>query len=147
MLNREEAGRTVNAPPQPAAREGLRANLGSSVCVKGELSGSEDLTVDGRVEGRINLSDHMLTIGPNAKIEADIVAKVVMVFGSIVGSVTAREKIEIRQGGSLQGDLTCSRIVIQDGAHFSGKANMGTPKSKGNGAAADKSMPAMAAAG
>lgn len=100
-------------------------NIGSSICIYGQVSGAEDLSIDGQVEGRIDLPDHALTVGPNANIKGDIVAKVVAVFGSVIGSVTAREKADIRRGGSLQGDLVCTRIAIQDGAHFCGNVEMG----------------------
>ena len=107
-------------------RETFVANVGSSVFVKGELTGSEDVTVDGRVEGRIDLPDHALTIGPNGHIQADIVAKVLTVFGLVVGGIRARDKVDIRRGGSLEGDLACARLAIQDGAHFCGKVDMQT---------------------
>jgi len=101
------------------------ANLGRLVTVNGELTGSEDLTVDGRVEGSIDLPDHKLTIGPNANVQARIAAKVVTVFGSVVGHITARDTI-IRAGASVEGDLECDRLALQDGAHFCGKVAMGT---------------------
>jgi cytoskeletal protein CcmA (bactofilin family) len=106
------------------------ARLGSSVSVKGDLCGSEDLTVDGRVEGRIELPDHALTIGPNANIQADIAARIVTVFGSVVGRITARDKVEIRRGGSLEGQLASACIAIQDGAHFCGNVEMPARKPK-----------------
>jgi cytoskeletal protein CcmA (bactofilin family) len=107
-------------------KESLVANVGSSVFVKGELTGSEDVTVDGRVEGRIDLPDHALTIGPNGHIQADIVARVLTIFGLVVGGIRARDKVDIRRGGSLEGDLACARLAIQDGAHFCGKVDMQT---------------------
>ena len=140
MWNREEsrsgsgnADRPMGVPaPQdwrPSdAKAILVANVGSSVFVKGELTGSEDVTVDGRVEGRIDLPDHALTIGPNGHIQADIVAKVLTVFGLVVGGIRARDKVDIRRGGSLEGDLACARLAIQDGAHFCGKVDMGVSK-------------------
>src|SRR5919204_1700909 len=109
------------APAGTPVPESRIAKLGSSVIVKGELTGSEDLTVDGRVEGKIDLPDHTLTIGPNADIRANIVAKTVTVFGNVVGDISARHSIDIRRGGSLVGQLACARIAIQDGAQFSGR--------------------------
>jgi len=97
------------------------AQLGRSVCVKGEITGSEDLTVDGQVDGRILLPEHVLTVGPNATVCADVTAKVVMVFGSVLGTVVAHDKIEIRRSGSVEGNVTCKRLVVQDGAILSGK--------------------------
>jgi cytoskeletal protein CcmA (bactofilin family) len=97
------------------------ATLGNSVFVKGEITGSEDLTIDGQVEGRIGLPEHTLTVGPNATIVADINAKSVIVFGSVVGTITAREKVELRSSASAEGAITCGRISVQDGAKLSGK--------------------------
>ena len=102
--------------------------------IKGELTGSEDLTLDGRVEGRISLPDHSLTIGPNAHVQADVVAKAVTLFGSVVGAVTARDRVDIRRGASLEGELSCARIAIQEGAHFCGKVVMGPRRATANGA-------------
>jgi cytoskeletal protein CcmA (bactofilin family) len=97
------------------------ASLGGSIFVKGEINGSEDLTVDGRVEGRIDLPEHALTIGPNAKIEATITAKVVTIFGSVTGTITAREKVDVRSSATVQGIVTCGRIAVQEGATVNGK--------------------------
>lgn len=97
------------------------AQFGRSVCVKGEITGSEDLTVDGQVDGRITLPDHVLTVGPNATICADVTAKVVMVFGTVLGTVTAHDKIEVRRSGSVEGDVVCARLAVQDGAILCGK--------------------------
>jgi cytoskeletal protein CcmA (bactofilin family) len=97
------------------------ATLGNSVFVKGEITGSEDLTIDGQVEGRIGLPEHTLTVGPNATLVADINAKSVIVFGSVVGTITAREKVELRSSASAEGAITCGRILVQDGAKLNGK--------------------------
>jgi cytoskeletal protein CcmA (bactofilin family) len=99
-------------------------NIGKSVIVKGELSGSEDLTIDGQVEGKIELRDHVLTIGPNGKIKAEVFAKAVVVLGQVTGNVTATEKIDIRDNGSLEGDLQSPRVAIAEGAHFRGSIDM-----------------------
>ena len=97
------------------------ATLGASVCIKGEITGSEDLTIDGQVEGRISLPEHALTIGPNATVCADITAKVVTVFGTVLGSITAHEKVDVRRSGSVEGDVACASLVVQDGAIMCGK--------------------------
>jgi cytoskeletal protein CcmA (bactofilin family) len=97
------------------------ATIGMSVSIKGEIKGSEDLTVDGQLEGRIDLPEHSLTIGPNATVLADIVAKVVTIFGSVIGNVSAREKADIRKTASVEGTLTCGRLAVQEGAKISGK--------------------------
>jgi cytoskeletal protein CcmA (bactofilin family) len=97
---------------------------GSSLRIKGELLGSEDLTIDGNLEGRIDLPDSALTVGPKGLIQAQVVARVVSVLGSVRGNVTARDKIEIREGGSIYGDLASPRLVIHEGGHFDGRVNM-----------------------
>jgi cytoskeletal protein CcmA (bactofilin family) len=97
------------------------ATLGNSVFVKGEISGSEDLTIDGQVEGRIKLPEHTLTVGPNATIVADLDAKVVIVFGSVVGTITARERVELRSSASAEGAISCGCISVQEGAKLCGK--------------------------
>jgi len=109
------------------------ATLGNSVFVKGEITGSEDLTIDGQVEGRIDLPDHTLTVGPNATLVADINAKNVIVFGSVVGTLVAREKVELRSSASAEGAVTCGRISVQEGAKLNGKLEtkeQSAPKSK-----------------
>ena len=109
------------------------ATLGNSVFVKGEITGSEDLTIDGQVEGRIALPEHTLTVGPNATLVADINAKSVIVFGSVVGTITARDKVELRSSASAEGAISCGRVSVQDGAKLNGKVetkDKRTPVSK-----------------
>ena len=122
----------VSTPPQhhahaaPAAREIERdkVNIGKSVVIKGELSGSEDLTIEGHVEGRIELRENVLTIGPNGKIRAEVFAKAVIVLGEVAGNVTASEKVDIRDNGSVDGDIASPRVAIAEGAHFRGSVDM-----------------------
>jgi cytoskeletal protein CcmA (bactofilin family) len=99
-------------------------NIGKSVVIKGELNGSEDLTIEGHVEGRIELKDHVLTIGPNGKIKAELFAKAIVVLGEVVGNVSASEKVDIRENGSVDGDITAPRVAIAEGAHFRGSVDM-----------------------
>ena len=99
-------------------------NIGKSVVIKGELSGSEDLTIEGHVEGRIDLKDNVLTIGPNGKIKAEVFAKSVVVLGEVTGNVTASEKVDIRDNGSVDGDIASPRVAIAEGAHFRGSVDM-----------------------
>jgi cytoskeletal protein CcmA (bactofilin family) len=107
-----------------------KVNIGKSVVIKGELSGSEDLTIEGHVEGRIELRDNVLTIGPNGKIRAEVFAKAVIVLGEVAGNVTASEKVDIRDNGSVDGDIVSPRVAIAEGAHFRGSVDMqrGTAK-------------------
>jgi cytoskeletal protein CcmA (bactofilin family) len=99
-------------------------NIGKSVVIKGELNGSEDLTIEGHVEGKIELKDHVLTIGPNGKIKAQVFAKSVIVLGEVNGNVTASEKVDIRDNGSVDGDIVSPRVAIAEGAHFRGSVDM-----------------------
>ena len=111
--------------PEPRPHTGRDVvNIGKSVIIKGELNGSEDLTVEGQVEGKIELKDHILTIGPNGKIKAQVFAKAVIVLGEVHGNVTATDKVEIRDGGSVDGDIVAPRVAIADGAHFRGSVDM-----------------------
>ena len=101
-----------------------QVNIGKSVVIKGELSGSEDLTIEGHVEGRIELRENVLTIGPNGKIRAEVFAKAVIVLGEVTGNVTASEKCDIRDNGSVDGDIISPRVAIAEGAHFRGSVDM-----------------------
>src|SRR6476660_2372033 len=144
MWKRDEAVRPASgqpaapqAPQAPAAagapapraeasqnRERDIVNIGKSVVIKGELNGSEDLTIEGQVEGTIQLRDHILTIGANGKIKAQIFATAVIVLGSVTGNVTASEKVDIRDAGSVDGDIISPRVAIAEGAHFRGSVDM-----------------------
>jgi cytoskeletal protein CcmA (bactofilin family) len=131
MWKRDEAVKpTTYQPaavsPQPESRRIERdvVNIGKSVVIKGELNGSEDLTIEGQVEGKIELKEHALTIGPNGKIKAQIFAKSVIVLGEVNGNVTASEKVDIRDGGSVDGDIVSPRVAIAEGAHFRGSVDM-----------------------
>ena len=106
------------------SREKDIVNIGKSVVIKGELNGSEDLTIEGHVEGTIQLRDHVLTIGPNGKIKAQVFAKAVIVLGEVMGNVTASDKVDIRDNGSVDGDIVSPRVAIAEGAHFRGSVDM-----------------------
>jgi cytoskeletal protein CcmA (bactofilin family) len=99
-------------------------NIGQTIFIKGELTGTEDLTIDGRVEGKIELKDHNLTIGPNGKIKADLYAKNIVITGEVLGNAFASEKVEVTNSGVLKGDIVSPRIVIADGAQFKGSVDM-----------------------
>lgn len=98
--------------------------VGRGISIKGELMGKEDLAIDGHVEGAINLQAHELTIGASARIKAQIKARSVIVLGRIHGDVTATERIEVRQGGAIDGDVTAPRVAIAEGSHFRGRIDM-----------------------
>ncbi len=175
MWKRDEAVKPGGGPSQPAptapivpapAQEAARSqpvasvdthralektvNIGKSVIIKGELNGSEDLTIEGQVEGKIELRQNVLTIGPNGKIKAQVFAKSVIILGEVTGNVTASEKVDIRDNGSVDGDLTAPRVAIAEGAHFRGSIDMqrtGAKPGEGKEGKAEQKAPAAAAAG
>ena len=112
-----------SAPPSSTGSSRL-VNIGQTIFIKGELTGTEDLTIEGRVEGKIELKDHNLTIGPNGKIKADVFAKSIVITGELLGNAFASEKVEITNAGILKGDIVSPRIVIADGAQFKGSVDM-----------------------
>ena len=134
--------------------KGAVAHIGKSVVIRGELSGSEDLYIDGQVEGTIELREHNLTVGPNGRVNANVNAKEVIVQGAVKGNIRAVDRVEIRKSGSVSGDLVAARIVIEDGAFFKGSIDIqkgGDGKSGGGGKhdsapASQPTQPAMAAA-
>ncbi len=101
-----------------------QVKIGKTIVVRGELSGEEDLTVEGRVEGKIRLEGHHLTIGETGNISAEVVAKTVNVIGQMKGNLYAKEKVEISDSGSLTGDIRSPRVIIADGAKFKGSVDM-----------------------
>ena len=126
--------------------EGGAATLGESVVIKGELSGNEDLTIEGQIEGTIELREHVLTIGPKGQIEgtielrehvltigpkgtikAQVSARSVIVAGTVTGDITATETVSIQENGSVDGDITAPRVAIGEGAHFRGSIDMQQP--------------------
>ena len=108
--------------PNPNKEEVI--NIGKSVFIKGELTGDEDLTIEGRIEGRIELKAHNLVIGPNGKIKAEINAKNVTIIGNVVGNVCAEELVEVKSSGSVVGNITSSRVSVLDGAHVKGRIDL-----------------------
>ena len=111
-------------PPRTSERNTGMVNIGKSIVIKGELNGSEDLTIDGHIEGKIELKDNVLTIGPNGKIQAQTFAKSVIVLGTVIGNITASDKVEIRDSGSVDGDVISPRVAIAEGAQFHGSVDM-----------------------
>ena len=104
------------------------ANIGKSITLKGDLSGNEDLVVDGNVEGRIELPNNQLTIGSSGNVKADISAKSVVIIGKVAGNVTGVERVQIESTGSVSGDVRTPRLVVQEGATLNGSVEMGTPQ-------------------
>src|SRR5882762_7598416 len=112
-------------PPHAVEERRIVAWVGKSVLFRGDVIGLEDMAIDGRVEGTIELRDHNLTIGPDAHIQADIVAKVVTVLGVVVGTITASEAVDIRETGSVEGNIMSRRLTMADGAVVRGRVDTG----------------------
>lgn len=115
------------APGAPASASGEQATIGKSLIVKGEVTGSESLYIDGKVEGAINLPGNRVTIGRNGQVAANIVAREVVVLGKVRGNCQASDRVDIRSEGSLTGDVIAARISIEDGAFFKGGIDIRKP--------------------
>jgi cytoskeletal protein CcmA (bactofilin family) len=143
--------------PTDARSEVVRggaAVIGKSVILKGQIYGREDLTIDGEVEGTVELQEHRLTVGPNGKVVATIKAREIVVLGTVHGDIETREKIEIRKDAKVVGDIRTARIVIEDGAYFKGSIDIvraeapkpaAVPKPQPVASAATSASPAAAA--
>jgi len=132
----EPAARPAPQPEPPrAVVEPVRAGgmmeqtgrIGKSIVIRGELSGHEDLTIEGTVEGKIELKEHHLIVGTTGKIQAEVFAKTVNIQGEVQGNVRAEDRIEIATSGTVKGDLVAPRIIIADGARFKGSVDMDKP--------------------
>ncbi len=128
----QDANRSTPPPtsaPSPSrsemTRPGKPATIGQSVQIKGKLSGQEDLIIDGKIDGKILVHDHHLTIGPNGHINAEVHAKSVQINGAVAGNITADDKVEISSSGSVLGDITAPRVALADGSNFKGRIDMG----------------------
>jgi cytoskeletal protein CcmA (bactofilin family) len=116
-----------------AVPTGEQATIGKSLVVKGEVSGSESLYIDGKVEGTINLPGNCVTVGRNGQVAANILAREVVVLGKVRGNVNASDRVDIRSEGSLTGDVAAARISIEDGAYFKGGIDIRKPGVGKNG--------------
>jgi cytoskeletal protein CcmA (bactofilin family) len=133
MWNRDVSAydREPGTPPEPPAADRVTeerrrvAWVGKSVVFRGDLISLEDMTIDGRVEGMIEIREHHLTVGPEAHIEADVVAKTVTVFGQLTGTIVASGNVTIRETASVEGDITCPRVAIADRAVVRGRIDTG----------------------
>jgi cytoskeletal protein CcmA (bactofilin family) len=124
-----------------AVPTGEQATIGKSLFVKGEVSGSESLYVDGKVEGTINLPGNRVTVGRNGQVAANITAREVVVLGKVRGNVHASDRVDIRSEGSLTGDVAAARISIEDGAYFKGGIDIRKPGDTKNGSSASVAEP------
>jgi len=142
---------STGAAPTAAAASGEQATIGKSLVVKGEVTGSESLYIDGKVEGSINLPGNRVTVGRNGQVAANILAREVVVLGKVRGNINASDRVDIRSEGSLTGDVAAARISIEDGAYFKGgidirKPGDGKANAAPNSSAVHTSEPALAEA-
>ncbi|MGO9274019.1 MAG: bactofilin family protein [Terriglobia bacterium] len=114
--------RTLSAPAVDQGRN--QTVLGRSVVVSGELSGAEDLLIEGQLEGTIRLQEHTLTVGQHGQVKAEVNARQVIVLGTVHGNITARDRIEIRKTGHVVGDLVSAGVAIEEGAYFKGSIDI-----------------------
>lgn len=137
----------VTRPPDNFRAE--MAHIGKSVLIKGELSGSEDLYLDGEVEGSVELKQHSLTIGPHGRVRANIHAREVVVHGKVDGNVTGDDRVELKKSAVLAGDITTQRIMIEDGAYFKGAIDIKkeSGRTEGHESRRESAMSAAAGAG
>jgi cytoskeletal protein CcmA (bactofilin family) len=112
----------------PSTRSSAR--LGASLQIKGHITGTEDLQIDGTIDGPITLRGHQLTVGSSAQLNSEIHAGEVIVFGKVVGNVHARERVDVKTNGSIIGDISTARISIEDGAHFKGRIEIDPTKTQ-----------------
>ena len=117
------------------AVENAPAHIGKTIVICGEVKGSEDLIVDGRVEGTVSLSESRLTIGPNANIAADLSAKDILILGKVQGNLIASGRVELRAGCQVEGDIRALRLAVEDNAVFRGKVDLTQAVSRGSEAA------------
>lgn len=144
MWRRDEAPNPMPNEPQPEKQTprpdphrssppatGERATIGRSITIRGEVSGDEDLLIQGQVDGSVELKEQAVTVGREGKVKANITARMVTVEGEVEGDLKADEQVILRSSAKVQGDITAPRVVLEDGANFRGGIDMGTPSPKG----------------
>lgn len=104
---------------------GERASIGRSITIRGDVTGDEDLLIQGRVEGSVDLKQHSVTVGSDGEVKASVTGRVVIVEGSVEGNIRSEEQVVLRSSARVQGDITAPRLVLEDGARFRGGVDMG----------------------
>lgn len=121
--SRDESPKQTTAPRREESRMS-NVNIGKTVTITGEVSGNEDLVVEGQINGKVILKDHQLTVGANGRLKAEVTAKAIEVVGEVVGNIVASDKVHVAATGSMQGDICAPRVVLADGARFKGSIDM-----------------------
>ena len=127
-----------SAPRNLTREAGQQATIGRSIRIRGEVSGDEDLLIQGHVDGTVNLKQHALTVGAEGEVKADVTARLITVEGRVEGDLTADDQLILRGSAQVDGDLTAPRVVLEDGARFRGGIDMGEPAAEGRGKATAK---------
>jgi cytoskeletal protein CcmA (bactofilin family) len=122
------AAPSFEAPRATTAAAGEQATIGKSLFIKGEITGSESLYIDGKIEGTINLPGNRITVGRNGQVNASVTAREIVVLGKVKGNVSATDRVDIRAEGALTGDVSAARISIEDGAFFKGGIDIKKPE-------------------
>jgi len=126
----EPSSRSPIAPTHMSSSVASNSSrLGSTLAVKGTISGTEDLQIDGKVEGHISLSGQKITVGPAGQLNAEVTVREALIQGKLSGNICAGERVEIKKGSEVIGDITTARIAIEDGAHFKGAIEIDRTKS------------------
>ncbi len=120
---------TAPAPRNPVPQTRERAVIGPTIFIKGNLTGEEDILIEGQVDGKIELRHHSVTIGKNGRIKADIYGKVITIEGTVEGNLFGEEQLTVRQTGNVQGNIVAPRVALEDGSNFRGSIDM-SPKEK-----------------
>lgn len=143
----EESMETTEARPDASATGdrrsstagNARAVIGTSITIRGEVTGDEDLTIQGHVDGSVTLDEHAVTVGPDGQVDADIVARVITVEGHVDGDLDADEQIVLRGSARVEGDISAPRVVLEDGSYFRGAVDMGNESKGGRRGTAGRS--------
>lgn len=126
-----DAGDPEAPAPEGRAGSAAPATIGPSITITGDVEGEEDLVIQGRIDGSVNLKNQAVTVGRQGRVEADIVGRVVTVEGEVEGDLTADEQVILRSAAHVEGDITAPRVVLEDGANFKGLVDMSNPASGG----------------
>ncbi len=128
-------------PRATVAQAKERAVIGPTISIKGDVTGEEDLLIEGRVEGKIELRRHCVTVGKNGRIKADIYGRIITVEGTVEGNLYGEEQLIVRQSGTVHGNIVAPRVALEDGSNFRGSIDMG-PKEKSGPSAVLENTPA-----
>lgn len=122
-----------STPSREPVRGSERATIGPSIAIQGDVTGEEDLVIQGRVEGKVDLKQHSVTVGKNGRVRADVYGRTITIEGEVQGNLYGEEQIVVRQSGRVEGNITAPRVTLEDGARFKGSIDMETQKGRSTG--------------